>query len=163
MNNSQNAQQKTNPGDTPETQDETTDTGFNETLAHNAHFTDHRENTALATPKNGETSETRSRTMTEKGFRFCCELKEKSAKAAHKSFHANVTAFHAFLAGTKDRNQIDRKLKDIIALAEKTEIKLNIWLDLVKHTPRSELIVELLSSIKDSIQAVQTAAFNRVF
>ena len=162
IDNSQNAQQKTNPGDTPETQDETTDTGFNETLAHNAHFTDHPENTALATPKNGETSETRSRTMTEKGFQFRCELKEKSAKAAHKSFHANVTAFHAFLAGTKDRNQIDRKLKDIIALAEKTEIELNIWLDLVKHTPRSELIVELLSSIKDSIQAVQTAAFNRV-
>ena len=33
MDNSQNAQQKTNPGDTP---DETSDTGFNETLAHNA-------------------------------------------------------------------------------------------------------------------------------
>ena len=83
-------------------------------------------------------------------------------KAAHKSFHANITAFHAFLAGTKDRNQIDRKLKDIIALAEKTELKLNNWLDLVKHTLRSELVVELLSSNKDSIQAVQTAAFNRV-
>ena len=161
MDNSQNAQQKTNPGDTP---DETSDTGFNETLAHNAHCTDHPVNTALATPENGETSETRSRTMTEKGFQFRCELKEKSAKAAHKSFHANVTAFHAFLAGTKDRDQIDRKLKDIIARAEKTELELNIWLDLVKHTPRSELIVELLSSIKDSrsIQAVQTAAFNRV-
>ena len=66
------------------------------------------------------------------------------------------------MAGTKDRDQIDRKLKDIIALAEKTELELNMWLDLVKHTPRSELIVELLSSIKDSIQAVQTAAFNRV-
>ena len=85
--------------------------------------------------------------MTEKGFQFRCELKEKSTKAAHKSFHANVTAFHAFLAGTKDRDQIDRKLKDIIARAEKTELELNIWLDLVKHTPRSELIVELLSSI----------------
>ena len=144
MDNSQNAQQKTNPGDTP---DETSDTGFNETLAHNAHCTDHPENTALATPENGETSETRFRTMTEKGFQFRCELKEKSAKAAHKSFHANVTAFHAFLAGTKDRDQIDRKLKDIIARAEKTELELNIWLDLVKHTPRSELIVELLSSI----------------
>ena len=104
MDNSQNAQQKTNPGDTPEIQDETSDTGFNETLAHNTHFTDHLENTALATPENGETSETRSRTMTEKGFQFRCELKEKSAKAAHKSFHANVAAFHAFLAGTKDRD-----------------------------------------------------------
>ena len=100
--------------------------------------------------------------MTEKGFQFRCELKEKSPKAAHKSFHANVTAFHAFLAGTKDRDQIDRKLKDTIARAEKRELELNIWLDLVKHTPRSELIVELLSSIKDSIQAVQTATFNRV-
>ena len=48
MDNSQNAQQKTNPGDTP---DETSDTGFNETLAHNAHCTDHPENTALATPR----------------------------------------------------------------------------------------------------------------
>ena len=66
------------------------------------------------------------------------------------------------MAGTKDRDQIDRKLKDIIALAEKTELELNICLDLVKHTSRSELIVELLSSIKDSIQAVQTASFNRV-
>ena len=96
MDNSQNAQQKTNPGDTP---DETSDTGFNETLAHNAHCTDHPENTALATPENGETSETRSRTMTEEGFQFRCELKEKLAKAAHKSFHANdpnVIAFNAF-------------------------------------------------------------------
>ena len=66
------------------------------------------------------------------------------------------------LAGTKDPDQIERKLKDIIALAEKTELELNIWLDLVKHTPRSELIVELLSSIDDSIPAVQTTAFNRV-
>ena len=87
--------------------------------------------------------------MTEKGFQFRCELKEKSVKAARKSFYANVTIFHAFLAGTKDRDQIERKLKDIITLAEKTELELNIWLDLVKHTPRSELTVELLSSIKD--------------
>ena len=49
MDNSQNAQQKTNPGDTTETQDETSDTGFNETLAHNTHFTDYPENTALET------------------------------------------------------------------------------------------------------------------
>ena len=159
MDNSQNAYQKTNPGDTP---DETSNTGFNETLAHNAYLTDHPENTALATPHNGKTSETCYRTMTEKGFQFHCELKEKSVKAEHKSFYANVTTFHAFLAGTKDRDQIERKLKDIIALAEKTELELNIWLDLVKHTPRSELTVELLSSIKDSIQVVQTAAFNRV-
>ena len=58
MDNSQNAQQKANPGDNAQTQDETSDTGFNETLAHNTHFTDHPENTALATPENGETSET---------------------------------------------------------------------------------------------------------
>ena len=51
MDNSQNTQQKTNPGDTQETQDKTSDTGFNETLAHNTHFTDHPENTALETPE----------------------------------------------------------------------------------------------------------------
>ena len=67
---------KTNPGDTPETQDETSDTGFNETLAHNTHFTDHPENTALETPANGKTSETRSRTMTVKVFSSIASLKK---------------------------------------------------------------------------------------
>ena len=50
-------------------------------------------------------------------------LKEKSVKATHKNFHPNGTAFHAFLAGTKDHNQIDRKFKYIIALVEKAQIK----------------------------------------
>ena len=68
LDNFQNAQQKTNPGHTQDIQDETSDTGFNETLAHNTHFTDHHENTPLATNENDGTSETRSRTMTEKGF-----------------------------------------------------------------------------------------------
>ena len=41
MDNSQDAQQKTNPGDTLETQDETSDTGFNETIEHNTRYTVH--------------------------------------------------------------------------------------------------------------------------
>lgn len=65
---------------------------------HHTHFTDHHRNTPLATPENGETSETHSTTMTEKGFQFRCTRKAKSTKAAHKCFHANVTAFHPFLA-----------------------------------------------------------------
>ena len=88
-----NAQQKTNPGDTSETQDETSDTGFNETLAHNAHFTDHPENTALATPENGETSETRSRTMTEKGFGSVASLKKNQRKPQTKVF--TLTSQHS--------------------------------------------------------------------
>ena len=78
MDNFQIAQQKTNPGHTQDTPDETSDTGFNETLVHNTHLTDHHENTPLATTENDGTSETRSRAMTGKGF------KEKSTKAAQK-------------------------------------------------------------------------------
>ena len=162
MDNSLPKQQKTNPSDTQDHQEQTSDAGFHETLALNIIFTDHHENSPLETPVNGKTSEAHSRTMTEKGFQFRCEFKEKSAKAAHKSFHANVTAFHALLASTKDRDEIDRKVKDLLALAEKTELELNSWLDLVKHTRKSELIIELLSSIKDSIQAVQTTVLNRI-
>ena len=97
--------------------------------------------------------------MAEKGFQFRCMLKEKSVKAIHKNFHPNGTAFHAFLAGTKDHNQIDRKLKCIIALLEKAQIKqlARSWI----HFLLSELISKLFSSIKDSIQALQTAFFNR--
>ena len=51
MDNSQNTQQKTNSGDTQEIQDKTSDTGFNESLAHNTHFTEHPKNTALETPE----------------------------------------------------------------------------------------------------------------
>ena len=36
-----------------------------------------------------EPSETRSQTMTEKGFEFRLAVKENSARAANKSFHAN--------------------------------------------------------------------------
>lgn len=118
---------KTKPGNTQDNQDKTSDTRFNETLKHNTPFIDHQ--TPLATPENGETSEINSRTMAEKGFQFRCMLKEKSVKATHKNFHPNGKAFHAFSAGTKDHNQIDRKLKCIIALVEKAELKLNSWLD----------------------------------
>ena len=72
--------------------------------------------------------------MTAKGVEFRCTVKENSAKAANMSFHANVTAFDAYLAGSTDRDHIDRKIKDLIALA-KTEFELNSWLDLM--TPRS--------------------------
>ena len=84
--------------------------------------------------------------MAERVFQFRCTVKD--------SFYANVNAhfthFRAFLADSKDRNQIlDRKAEDKITLAEKTDLELNSWLDLVKHTPRSEYISDLLSAIKD--------------
>ena len=45
---------------------------------------------------------------------------------------------------------------------KKTECELNSWLDLVKNTPRAELIIELLLTVKNSIQGVQSAALNKV-
>ena len=100
--------------------------------------------------------------MTEKGFEFPSAVKEKSARAAFKIFHTSVTAFHAFLASTKDLDQINRKVKDLVLLAEKTELELNSWLELVKHTPQAELASELLSNMNDSMQGVQGATLNKV-
>ena len=82
--------------------------------------------------------------MTKKGFEFRSAVKEYSAKAANKGFHANVTAFHVYLA-----------------LAKKTEFGLNSWLNLVNHTPQVKLITELLSTVKDSSQGVKGAALNK--
>ena len=90
-----------------------------------------------------EPSETHS--LTKKGFEFRSMVKEYSAKAANKSFHANVTALHEYLA-----------------LAKETEFELNSWLDLVKNTPQLKLITELLSTVKDSSQGVKSAALNKV-
>ena len=97
--------------------------------------------------------------MTAEGVEFHSAIKENSAKAANMSFYANVTTFDAYLA---DRDQIDRKVKDLIALAEKTELELNSWLDLMTLPSWAELITELLSTVKDSIQGVQSAALNKV-
>ena len=133
------------------TPDETRNTGLSETLAQSTETIPPDQAEGSEISEKGDTSETRSRTMTEKGFEFRSAVKENSAKAANKSFRANVTAFHAYLAGSKDRDQIDRKVKDLIALAEKTEHKLNSWLEQVKNTSQVELITELLSTAKDSI------------
>ena len=100
--------------------------------------------------------------MTEKGFEFRSAFKEKSARAAFKIFDTSVTAFHAFLTSTKDLDQINRKVKDLVLLAEKTELELNSWLELVKHTPQAELASELLSNMNDSMQGVQGATLNKV-
>jgi len=82
--------------------------------------------------------------MTEKGFEFLSTVKEKSAMAANKGFRINVTAFHRFLDNANDQYHIDWKIKELIALTEKTEHELNGWLELVKHTPQVEIVIELL-------------------
>lgn len=84
--------------------DETLDTGFSETWEHN---TDIGENKAKSEeiPKKGEVSETSFRTMTEKGFEFRSAVKEKSARAAFKIFHTNVTAFHKRTRSNRQNGQ----------------------------------------------------------
>lgn len=99
--------------------DETLDTGFSETWENT---TDIAENKAKS-----EELETRFPTMIEKGFEFRSAVKEKSARAAFKIFHTNVTVFHAFLAITKEPDQIDRKVTNLIVLVEKTEHELISW------------------------------------
>ena len=156
---SQNSDQSAKPDAPP---DETLDTGLRKTWEQNT--TNIPENQAKSSeiPEKGEESETHFRTMTEKGFEFRSAVKEKSARTAFKIFHTNVTAFHAFLASAKQPDQIDRKVKDLIALAEKTELELTSWLDLVKNTPQAELASELLSTMTDSMKGVQSASLNKV-
>lgn len=86
--------------------------------------------------------------MTEKGFNFRSALKENSAKMANMRFHTNVTAFHTYLASSKDRDQIDKKIEDLIALAQKTEFGLNTWLDLVKILPKQNSFPNYFQPLK---------------
>ncbi|PFX28327.1 hypothetical protein AWC38_SpisGene6945 [Stylophora pistillata] len=162
MSHPQSNEQKTKLGALP---DETSDAGFGENSENFAQSKDAiapDQAEGLKIYEKSEPSETRSRTMTKRGFEFHSAVKESSAKTANKNFHANVTAFHTYLAGSTDRDQIDRKVRDLITLAEKTEFELNSWLDLAKNTPQAELITELPSTVKDSIQGVQSAALNKV-
>lgn len=77
---SQNSEKTTQPYATP---GEASDTGFSETLAQNTdtHTPDRAEGSEIT--ERSEKAETRSRTMTEKGFKFRSALKENSAKTAN--------------------------------------------------------------------------------
>ena len=141
--------------------DETLDTGFSEIWEPAINITENEVKGTEISEK-GEESETRFRTMTKKGFEFRSAVKEKSARATFKVFHTNVSAFHTFLAITKEPDQIDRKVKDSIALAEKTKHELISWLDLVKNNAQAELASELLSNMTDSIKGVQNTSLNKV-
>ena len=105
MSQSQNSEQNTKPDAPP---DETRDTGFSETWPLNTINIAENQAKVSEIPEKGEESETRFRTMTEKGFEFRSAVKEKSARAAFKIFHTSVTAFHAFMGSTKDLDQIKR-------------------------------------------------------
>ena len=159
MSQPQSSEQSAKPDAPP---DETLDTGFSETWEQNTANIAENEAKSAEIPEKGEESETRFRTMTKKGFEFRSAVKEKSARTAFKIFHTNVTAFHAFLAITKEPDQIERKVKDLIALAEKTELELISWLELVKNTPQAELASELLSNMTNSMKGAQSATLNKV-
>ena len=158
MRQSQSSKQSTKTRAPP---DESLDTGFSKIWER---AIDIAENEAKGTEvsEKGEESETRFRTMTEKGFEFRSAVKEKSARATFKVFHTNDSTFHTFLAITKEPDQIDRKVKDLIAFAEKTEHELISWLDLVKNTAKAELASELPSNMTNSIKGVQNASLNKV-
>ena len=155
---SQNVEEKPKLGVSPD-QLQTTDTGFSETTYENA-----KENSAETTEFSEETmeSETRSRTMTEKGLEFHSAVKEKLARTANKNFHANVTAYHTFLVCSKEPNMIDNKMKEFVTLAEKTELELNAWLNLDNNTPKADIITDLLITVRDSLQGARSATFNKL-
>ena len=99
MSHPQSNEQKTKLGALP---DETSDAGFGENSENFAQSKDAiapDQAEGLKIYEKSEPSETRSRTMTKRGFEFHSAVKESSAKTANKNFHANVTAFHTYLAG----------------------------------------------------------------
>ena len=106
--------------------------------------------------------ETRARTMTEKGFEFRSATKEKSARTANKRFHSNVTEFHAFLASSNNRAEIEKRTKSLITIAEHAELELTIWLKLVKFTPQEEIIADLISTVQDTIEGCRRAALYKI-
>jgi len=66
--------------------------------------------------------ETRAQTMTKKGFEFRSATKEKSARTANKRFHANITAFHAFVGGCNNPAEIDKRTKKLITITDQTKL-----------------------------------------
>jgi len=112
--------------------DETVHTGFGEMFTQ---ATIEQQELTLEKSKAENLPETRARTLTEKGFEFRSATKEKSAKTANKRFHANVTAFHAFVAGCHNPAEIDERTKKLITIADQTKLELGAWLELVKLTP----------------------------
>jgi len=67
--------------------DETAHTGFGEMFTQ---ATIKQQELTLEKSKAENLPETRTRTLTKKGFEFRCATKEKSAKTANRRFHANV-------------------------------------------------------------------------
>lgn len=155
MSQSQN-EEKTEPSVPP---DETIDTGFSEKFAQG---TVEQEELTFEKSKNEDLPETRARIMTEKGFEFRSATKEKSARTANKRFHSNVTKFHAFLAGSNDRAEIEERTKSLIENADQAELELGAWLELVKLTPEAEIIADLISTVQDAIEGCQRAALHKL-
>ena len=106
--------------------------------------------------------ETCAWTMTEKGFEFRSATKEKSARTANKRFHANVTEFHAFLASSNNRAEIEERTKSLITIADHAELELTIWLKLVKFTPQEEIIADLILTVQDTIEGCRRAALHKI-
>lgn len=93
--------------------------------------------------------ETRARAMNKKSLDFRSAMKEKSAKTANKCFHANATAFHAFLASSNNPEEIEERTKDLITIVVQAELELSTWLELVKLTPVEESVADLVSTVQD--------------
>ena len=106
--------------------------------------------------------ETCARTMTEKGFEFRSATKEKSARTPNKRFHSNVTEFHAFLASSNNRAEIEERTKSLITIADHSELELTIWLKLVKFTPQEEIIADPISTVQDTIEGCRRAALHKI-
>ena len=80
------------------------------------------------------------------------------ARASNKNFHAN----NPFLVCSKDRIMIDNKMKELVTLAEKTELELNAWLNLDKNTPKADIITDFLITVRDSLQGARSATSNKL-
>lgn len=140
--------------------DETVDTGFGEMFTQGT--IKEQELTLEKSKPEDLPKQTRARAMTKKSLDFRSAMKEKSAKTANKCFHANVTAFHAFLASSNNPEEIEERTKDLITIVDQAELELSTWLELVKLTPVEESVADLVSTVQDVTEDCGRAAFYKI-
>ena len=128
-------------------EDQTTDTGFSETPASASEEKSfNHEQTQLFQP------ETRTRTMTARGFEYHLSIKERLGLDENKAFGGHVDAFLTSLATLRDTRIIVDDINKLAARAENTQKALDEWLQLVSDTDQATIIANYKEGVKTSFE-----------
>ena len=149
-----------NPEKTLDPQDQTADTGFSETLP--AEEPSKIETETTSSVSDVSTKPTRTRKPTEKEFEFTYSQKEKSGRAATKTFCDQLSAFFTFLAITQEPRQIKFEFQNLLSHFADTKRQLDLWLAFTKDTSQSQVVLDLQESLEDSLEGARRAAREKI-